>query len=222
MQQRYYDPVIGRFYSNDPVGWTADNPVMSFNRYLYVNNNPYKYTDPDGEFLVQAFATVAGGIIGGVSEMINNPNADFGSVARATGVGMAVGFATSTPGMGVLGTMAMGGAANMGGEAINQLATGELDGTKLAVAGGTGLIGGAYAKGASKLLNPSRGLSNNTATQAGHNMTESSSQRILEGSKSLSSSSSNKAATEAVHGTAYGAGSVGGTKLAEDKLREQQ
>jgi|SaaInl0LU_22_DNA_1037365.scaffolds.fasta_scaffold01182_1 RHS repeat-associated protein len=54
MQARYYDPVIGRFYSNDPVGYTAQNPVMSFNRYLYVNNNPYKYTDPDGEFLLGA------------------------------------------------------------------------------------------------------------------------------------------------------------------------
>jgi uncharacterized protein RhaS with RHS repeats len=51
MQARYYDPVIGRFYSNDPVGYTSQNPVMSFNRYLYVNNNPYKYTDPNGEFL---------------------------------------------------------------------------------------------------------------------------------------------------------------------------
>tara|TARA_B100000519_G_C14151764_1_gene394913 strand:- start:363 stop:1013 length:651 start_codon:yes stop_codon:yes gene_type:complete len=51
MQARYYDPVIGRFYSNDPVGYTSANPVMSFNRYLYVNNNPYKYTDPNGEFL---------------------------------------------------------------------------------------------------------------------------------------------------------------------------
>ena len=49
MQARYYDPVIGRFYSNDPVGWTPENPVMSFNRYLYVNNNPYKYTDPTGK-----------------------------------------------------------------------------------------------------------------------------------------------------------------------------
>ena len=51
MQARYYDPVIGRFYSNDPIGYTLANPVMSFNRYLYVNNNPYKYTDPNGEFL---------------------------------------------------------------------------------------------------------------------------------------------------------------------------
>ena len=47
MQQRYYDPIIGRFYSNDPVGFTASNPMM-FNRYAYANNNPYKYTDPDG------------------------------------------------------------------------------------------------------------------------------------------------------------------------------
>ncbi len=37
--------MIGRFYSNDPVGF---RDVHSFNRYAYANNNPYKYTDPDG------------------------------------------------------------------------------------------------------------------------------------------------------------------------------
>jgi len=57
MQARYYDPVIGRFYSNDPVGYVASNPVMSFNRYLYVNNNPYKYVDPDGREIVYAGLT---------------------------------------------------------------------------------------------------------------------------------------------------------------------
>lgn len=46
MQARYYDPVIGRFYSNDPVGFTGE--VDTFNRYSYVGNNPYKYVDPDG------------------------------------------------------------------------------------------------------------------------------------------------------------------------------
>ena len=42
---RYYDPVIGRFYSNDPISF---RDVHSLNRYAYANNNPYKYTDPDG------------------------------------------------------------------------------------------------------------------------------------------------------------------------------
>ena len=43
---RYYDPLIGRFYSNDPIGF---RDVHSFNRYAYANNNPYKYVDPDGK-----------------------------------------------------------------------------------------------------------------------------------------------------------------------------
>lgn len=47
MQQRYYDPGIGRFLSVDPV--TADgNTGDNFNRYWYANNNPYRYYDPDG------------------------------------------------------------------------------------------------------------------------------------------------------------------------------
>jgi uncharacterized protein RhaS with RHS repeats len=45
MQARYYDPVIGRFYSNDPLGF---RDIHSFNRYAYANNNPYRYTDPTG------------------------------------------------------------------------------------------------------------------------------------------------------------------------------
>jgi len=46
MQARYYDPVIGRFYSNDPVGFYN---FHNFNRYAYAYNNPYKYIDPDGK-----------------------------------------------------------------------------------------------------------------------------------------------------------------------------
>jgi RHS repeat-associated protein len=46
---RYYDPQVGRFTSIDPAKVTAQN-YYSFNRYSYVNNNPYKYVDPNGEF----------------------------------------------------------------------------------------------------------------------------------------------------------------------------
>lgn len=44
MQQRYYDPAIGRFLSRDPVS-ALKGP---FNRYWYANANPYRFTDPDG------------------------------------------------------------------------------------------------------------------------------------------------------------------------------
>jgi RHS repeat-associated protein len=44
---RYYDPLTGRFISFDTVVGKLRNP-QSFNRYAYVLNNPYKYTDPTG------------------------------------------------------------------------------------------------------------------------------------------------------------------------------
>ena len=47
---RNFDPELGRFVSVDPAAFMESN-TMSFNRYLYVNNNPYKYVDPDGELL---------------------------------------------------------------------------------------------------------------------------------------------------------------------------
>jgi RHS repeat-associated protein len=46
MQQRYFNPVTGRFLSNDPIGIRS---VHSFNRYAYANNNPFRYVDPDGQ-----------------------------------------------------------------------------------------------------------------------------------------------------------------------------
>ena len=47
MQQRYYDPSIGRFLSADPVAPNANTGAL-FNRYDYAKNNPYRYLDPDG------------------------------------------------------------------------------------------------------------------------------------------------------------------------------
>lgn len=44
MQARYYDPFGGRFLAVDP----AEPSALSFNRYWYAGNNPYKNFDPDG------------------------------------------------------------------------------------------------------------------------------------------------------------------------------
>lgn len=46
MQQRYYDSLVGRFLSSDPV--TPLQRPDAFNRYRYAANNPYRFTDPDG------------------------------------------------------------------------------------------------------------------------------------------------------------------------------
>jgi RHS repeat-associated protein len=59
MQQRFYDPVAGRFLSIDPVVTDA-NTGGSFNRYAYANNSPYKYVDPDGRFSAEACADMVG------------------------------------------------------------------------------------------------------------------------------------------------------------------
>jgi RHS repeat-associated protein len=48
MQQRYYDPVIGRFLSVDPVTAYENSDWRHFNRYVYAYDNPYGFTDPDG------------------------------------------------------------------------------------------------------------------------------------------------------------------------------
>lgn len=47
MQARYYDPAVGRFLSIDPVSPSVGNS-FNFNRYTYANDNPYRYTDPNG------------------------------------------------------------------------------------------------------------------------------------------------------------------------------
>jgi RHS repeat-associated protein len=47
MQQRYYDPQLGRFLSLDPAQ-VDQTSASNFNRYAYANNSPYNFKDPDG------------------------------------------------------------------------------------------------------------------------------------------------------------------------------
>lgn len=103
MQQRYYDPGIGRFLSVDPV--TADSVTGgNFNRYWYANNNPYKFTDPDGR-LADTILDVAF-IAADVADIASN---GFNSTNTTSLVGNVVG--ALIPGATGLGKLAVAGAA---------------------------------------------------------------------------------------------------------------
>ena len=78
MQQRYYDPIAGRFLSVDPVTTDAKTG-SSFNRYVYGNNNPYKFKDPDGRFAETLWDIASLAL--SVNEFRNNP-----SIGNAIGV----------------------------------------------------------------------------------------------------------------------------------------
>lgn len=57
MQQRYYDPMVGRFLSMDPVAVDLKG-AGNFNRYWYANNNPYRFADPDGRETGEAYKAI--------------------------------------------------------------------------------------------------------------------------------------------------------------------
>ena len=58
---RYYHPGLGRFISEDPVGYAGGD----INLYAYVFNNPGNLSDPDGECAIIVVPVVVGGVIAG-------------------------------------------------------------------------------------------------------------------------------------------------------------
>lgn len=53
--KRHYDPILARWLSTDPAGF-----INGSNLYQYNFNNPFRYTDPDGQFVVLALPLLAG------------------------------------------------------------------------------------------------------------------------------------------------------------------
>jgi RHS repeat-associated protein len=126
---RYYDSKVGRFISEDPIGFGAGDT----NLYRYVGNNSTNYTDPTGELAQVAGGAIFGGIFGGLYALANDletgnfgwntignvaTGAAVGAVAGAivaSGVGLVAGLATNA--------LAAGFTAVLGAEAIAGTAT---------------------------------------------------------------------------------------------------
>lgn len=104
---RYYDPELGRFLAEDPLGFDGGEP----NLYGYVGNNPLRFNDPTGEIANLAAAGIGagvGGILGGATAFIRTGNlraAAAGALGGALGGGLAgLTFGASLAGGAVAGT----------------------------------------------------------------------------------------------------------------------
>lgn len=77
MQQRYFDPLLGRFLSVDPIN-AIDDPVGYFNRYVYAKGNPYRFSDPDGRGWFDEFLPPPSNVTGNTNPYASIPGADRG------------------------------------------------------------------------------------------------------------------------------------------------
>jgi len=101
MQARYFDPVIGRFLSGDPVGFSPAQPQM-FNRYSYTFNDPVNATDPSGKC---PWCVIGAVISGGLqlAREVKNGNIDLSDGIQASDLaaGGRVALAAGTGALGV-------------------------------------------------------------------------------------------------------------------------
>jgi uncharacterized protein RhaS with RHS repeats len=147
MQARYYDPVIGRFYSNDPVGTLghfSQGNIHGFNRYAYANNNPYKYTDPNGELLHTLIGGVVGAVVNvGISVISGNTSGEqiTGAVVGGFTTGALVANGAPLPM-----ANAVGGSVGNAVEQYANVATGKQDSVSGGQVATAGLISAAVGK----------------------------------------------------------------------------
>jgi RHS repeat-associated protein len=117
MQQRYYDPDIGRFLSVDPVTAYSGDP-RHFNRYVYGYNNPYRFNDPDGRCPVCIFAIpiVLGGGVGAGSNYLVQKGVNPGTPVSKVEVGVSgvAGALSGGTGAALVSAVARGGAVTVG------------------------------------------------------------------------------------------------------------
>src|SRR6266851_7222127 len=74
---RYYNPKLGRWTQQDPVGGSLGSPD-SLNPYLYARDNPVNLTDPSGRDAIGCIVALVGSILGALGAI-------FAVVATASG-----------------------------------------------------------------------------------------------------------------------------------------
>jgi len=149
---RYYDPFFKHFIQPDNVLPDIYDP-QQLNRYSYVRNNPYKYTDPEGEWINMAIGGAVGGLVASGYALYNQ--VVLGEYMSARDVLSTVG-AGVTSGAVFAGTFGLVsgalGATSTGGMILSGAGAGTFAGS---LAGESGLITGSVLGGnLNNLANP--------------------------------------------------------------------
>jgi hypothetical protein len=133
MNGRIYDPVVSRMLAPDNFVQTPDFS-QNFNRYSYALNNPLMFTDPDGEFIVDAM--LIGAFINAAIQTATGNVNNVGDFFLAAGIGAVSG--TAGAGVGALVSGALSTATTFGGAVLNGAAVGAAGGFAGGFVGGAG------------------------------------------------------------------------------------
>jgi RHS repeat-associated protein len=141
MNGRVYDPLTAMFFSPDPYLQAPGN-WLNYNRYGYCLNNPFLYTDPNGEFFLMAI--FIGAVINTAIQGFSRNLGGQASFWKAMGIGALSGVAGY--GAGSLVSGALSTATTLGGSIANGVAVGAASGFAGGFVGGAG---NAWTNGAS-------------------------------------------------------------------------
>ena len=115
---RYYDSGIGRFMSSDPHPGVKTKPITHNSKYVYENNNPSHYIDPNGKLAFTTVLIIGALVGGGLNAADSNGKFNWKNFL----IGATVGAASAASGYGVM--AAAGAGAGIGAYTLAGAASG--------------------------------------------------------------------------------------------------